>query len=44
VAGKFKAAQIQFTEVSQIDPKTLRRWLKKAQADIWNHKELCKQK
>jgi len=27
-AGKFKAAQIQFTDVSQIDSKALRRWLR----------------
>jgi uncharacterized protein YdhG (YjbR/CyaY superfamily) len=39
-AGKFKAAQIQFTAVSQIDPKTLRRWLKKAGKDVWNYRGL----
>jgi len=35
-AGKFCAAQIQFTDVSEIDPKALRRWLKKAGTDIWD--------
>jgi hypothetical protein len=35
-AGKFRAAQIQFTDVSGIDPKALRRWLKKAGTDIWD--------
>lgn len=35
-AGKFRAAQIQFTEVSEIEPKALRRWLKKARTDIWD--------
>ena len=35
--GKFKAAQIKFTDASQIDPKTLRRWLKKAGTDIWDY-------
>jgi hypothetical protein len=35
-AGKFRAAQIQFTDVSEIDPKALRRWLKKASTDIWD--------
>jgi uncharacterized protein YdhG (YjbR/CyaY superfamily) len=43
-AGKFRAAQIQFTDVSQIDPKALRRWLKKAGRDIWDYKGLCKRK
>ena len=36
-AGKFRAAQIQFTNVSQIDPKPLRRWLKSASTDIWDY-------
>jgi hypothetical protein len=35
--GKFKAAQIRFTEASQIDPKALRRWLKKASTEIWDY-------
>ena len=35
--GKFRAAQIQFTEFSQIEPKTLRRWLKQAGTDIWDY-------
>lgn len=35
-AGKFRAAQIQFTDASEIDPKALRRWLKRARADIWD--------
>ena len=34
--GKFKAAQIQFTDVSEIDPEALRRWLKRAGTDIWD--------
>jgi hypothetical protein len=41
-AGKFKAAQIQFTELSQIDRTALRRWLKKARTDIWDYRGLCK--
>lgn len=36
-AGKFKAAQVQFTDASQIDPRTLRRWLKCAGTDIWDY-------
>ena len=39
-AGKFRAAQIQFTEASQIDIKLLRRWLKKARTNIWDYKSL----
>ena len=35
-AGKFRAAQIQFTDVSEIDSKALRRWLKSASTDIWD--------
>jgi hypothetical protein len=34
-AGKFKAAQIKYKEVSEIDYPLLRRWLKKAGKDIW---------
>jgi hypothetical protein len=41
-AGKFKAAQIKFTKVSEIDPKSLRRWLKKSQKDVWDFKGLRK--
>lgn len=35
--GKFKAAQIQFTETSQIDQKALRRWLKRSSTEIWDY-------
>jgi hypothetical protein len=43
-AGKFKAAQIQFTTLAQIDRKALRRWLKKAGTDIWDYKAIRKRK
>ena len=43
-AGKFKAAQIQFTDTSQIDAKPLRRWLKKAAENIWDYKSICKRR
>jgi hypothetical protein len=39
-AGKFKAAQIKFTKVSEIDQKSLRRWLRKSKFDIWDLKGL----
>lgn len=34
--GKFKAAQIQFGDVEEIDKKKLKKWLKKAKTDIWD--------
>lgn len=34
--GKFKAAQVQFGDKSEIDGKKLKRWLKKAGKDIWD--------
>jgi Domain of unknown function (DU1801) len=43
-AGKFKAAQTQFTNASQIDAKALRRWLKKAGTDIWDYRGFFKRK
>jgi Domain of unknown function (DU1801) len=36
-AGKFKAAQIQFTDVAEIPLKNLRRWLKQAGQHLWDH-------
>jgi hypothetical protein len=43
-AGKFKAAQIQLTDPTQIDSKALRRWLKKAGTDIWDYQGIYKRK
>jgi hypothetical protein len=39
-AGKFKAAQIQFTDVAQVPLQKLRRWLKQAGKDLWDYREL----
>src|SRR5262245_10323349 len=36
--GKFAAAQIQFTEISEIDPKELQSWLEKAGTRIWDYR------
>jgi len=36
-AGKFKAAQIQFTAASQVDSKALRGWLRKSKTKIWKY-------
>ena len=43
-AGKFHAVQTKFTDVSQIDVKLLRRWLKKARTDIWDFRAMIKGK
>jgi hypothetical protein len=43
-AGKFKAAQIQFTDAAAINLKSLRRWLKKAASDVWDYKALVRRK
>jgi hypothetical protein len=40
--GKFKAAQIQFQDATEIDRKKLRQWLKKAGKDIWDFTGLRK--
>jgi hypothetical protein len=34
--GKYGAAQATFTDVAEIDPKTVRRWLKKAKANVFD--------
>jgi len=41
-AGKFRAAQTQFTDVAQIEPARLRRWLKQAGTDIWDFRGIVK--
>ncbi len=42
--GKFKAAQIQFGDVEEIDKKKLKKWLKKAGKDIWDFAGMRKKK
>ncbi len=37
--GKFKAAQIQYTDPAQIDPASVRRWLKKSSTQIWDYQQ-----
>ncbi len=41
--GKFKAAQLHFDADSEIDSKLVRRCLRKAGSDLWDHSELRKQ-
>ncbi len=40
--GKYGAAQAVFADVSEIDAKTIRRWLKKAKADVFDSKAFFK--
>lgn len=40
--GKFKAAQIQFQDETEVDRKKLRQWLKKANKNIWDFAGLRK--
>ena len=35
-AGKFRAAQIKYTDAADIDEQALRRWVRKAAKDIWD--------
>jgi hypothetical protein len=34
--GKYRAAQAQFTDAAEINPTVIRRWLKKAKADVFD--------
>ena len=40
--GTFKAAQIKYTDVDQINTKDLHRWLKKAREIQWDYKNIVK--
>ncbi len=42
--GSFKAAQVKYTDVSDIQPTALRRWLKKAKTIQWDYKNIIKRK
>jgi len=42
--GSFKAAEMRYTSIEQINTKELKRWLKKAQAIQWDYKNLIKRK
>ncbi len=42
--GKFKAAQIQYGDVEEIDRKKLKKWLKKAGKDIWDYAGMRKKR
>jgi hypothetical protein len=42
--GKFKAAQVVYTDSSQVDGDALTRWLKKAQIIQWDYKNIVARK
>lgn len=42
--GKFKAAEVRFTDVEQVDEKKLRRWLREAREVQWDYKNIVKRK
>lgn len=43
-SGSFKAAEIKYTDASQINKKDLKRWLKKAKEIQWDYKNIVKRK
>lgn len=42
--GKFKAAEIRYTSIEQVNTKDLKRWLKKARTIQWDYKNIVKRK
>lgn len=42
--GSFKAAEARYTNVSEVKPRDLKRWLKKAKAIQWDYKNIVKRK
>jgi hypothetical protein len=40
--GKYRAAQAMFRDAAEIDPKVIRRWLKKARSDVFDSKAFFK--
>lgn len=42
--GKFKAAELRITEVGQIKPRDLKRWLRKSQTIQWDYKNIVKRR
>jgi hypothetical protein len=42
--GSFKAAEMRYTSIDQVDIKDLKRWLKKAETIQWDYKNLIKRK
>jgi hypothetical protein len=44
IEGTFKAAQVRYTEVGQIDSAALQRWLQKSRDIQWDYKNIVKRK
>lgn len=42
--GKFKAAEMRYTDIAQIDTADLTRWLQKARTIQWDYKNIVKRK
>lgn len=42
--GSFKAAEVRYTDVDQVDTAALQRWLKKSREIQWDYKNLIKRK
>ncbi|MCB0699571.1 MAG: DUF1801 domain-containing protein [Chitinophagales bacterium] len=42
--GKFKAAEARYTDVSEVNTKDLKRWLKKSKEIQWDYKNIVKRK
>ncbi|EYF04794.1 DUF1801 domain-containing protein [Chondromyces apiculatus] len=42
--GKFKAAHVHYDDVSEVDPKALERWLRKAETIQWDYKNIVKRR
>lgn len=42
--GSFKAAEIRYTDASQINPDDLKRWLQKGREIQWDYKNIVKRK
>lgn len=44
VEGSFKAAEIRYTSVEQVNKKDLKRWLEKSKVIQWDYKNIVKRK
>lgn len=42
--GKFKAAEVRYTDVKHVNKKDLKRWLKKSKSIQWDYKNIVKRK
>jgi len=44
IEGSFKAAEMRYTQINQINEEDLKRWLEKAKTIQWDYKNLVKRK